>query len=90
MNRAQAPAIVWFRRDLRLCDHAALSRAVATGLPVLPVYIDDECEEGAWQRGQTGYPLVDAGMRQLWHTGWMHNRVRMVVASFLVKDLLVD
>ncbi len=43
----------------------------------------------AWQRGQTGYPLVDAGMRQLWTTGWMHNRVRMVVASFLVKHLLL-
>lgn len=43
----------------------------------------------AWQRGRTGYPLVDAGMRQLWHTGWMHNRVRMVVASFLVKHLLL-
>jgi deoxyribodipyrimidine photo-lyase len=43
----------------------------------------------AWQRGQTGYPLVDAGMRQLWSTGWMHNRVRMVVASFLVKHLLL-
>ncbi len=43
----------------------------------------------AWQRGQTGYPLVDAGMRQLWGTGWMHNRVRMVVASFLVKHLLL-
>jgi deoxyribodipyrimidine photo-lyase len=41
-----------------------------------------------WQQGRTGYPLVDAGMRQLWHTGWMHNRVRMVVASFLTKDLL--
>lgn len=41
----------------------------------------------AWQRGQTGYPIVDAGMRELWHTGWMHNRVRMVVASFLVKHL---
>jgi deoxyribodipyrimidine photo-lyase len=41
----------------------------------------------AWQRGRTGYPIVDAGMRQLWQTGWMHNRVRMVVASFLVKDL---
>ena len=41
----------------------------------------------AWQRGQTGYPIVDAGMRQLWHTGWMHNRVRMVAASFLVKHL---
>lgn len=43
----------------------------------------------AWQRGQTGFPLVDAGMRELWTTGWMHNRVRMVVASFLVKDLLI-
>jgi len=43
----------------------------------------------AWQRGQTGIPLVDAGMRELWHTGWMHNRVRMVVASFLTKNLLL-
>jgi deoxyribodipyrimidine photo-lyase len=44
----------------------------------------------AWQRGQTGYPIVDAGMRELWHTGIMHNRVRMIVASFLVKHLLID
>ncbi len=44
----------------------------------------------AWQRGQTGYPIVDAGMRELWHTGVMHNRVRMVVASFLIKHLLID
>ena len=43
----------------------------------------------AWQRGRTGVPLVDAGMRQLWQTGWMHNRVRMVAASFLVKHLLI-
>ncbi len=42
----------------------------------------------AWQKGETGYPIVDAGMRQLWATGWMHNRVRMIAASFLVKDLL--
>lgn len=41
----------------------------------------------AWQRGRTGYPIVDAGMRQLWHTGWMHNRVRMIAGSFLVKHL---
>ena len=52
-------------------------------------WYDRPNEVTAWQRGQTGYPLVDAGMRQLWTTGWMHNRVRMVVASFLVKDLLV-
>ncbi|MGQ0846437.1 MAG: cryptochrome/photolyase family protein [Sporichthyaceae bacterium] len=44
----------------------------------------------AWQRGRTGYPVVDAGMRQLLETGWMHNRVRMIVASFLVKDLHVE
>jgi deoxyribodipyrimidine photo-lyase len=44
----------------------------------------------AWQTGRTGYPIVDAGMRQLWTTGWMHNRVRMITASFLVKHLLID
>ena len=44
----------------------------------------------AWQRGETGIPLVDAGMRQLWSTGWMHNRVRMIVASFLTKNLLLN
>lgn len=44
----------------------------------------------AWQQGKTGYPLVDAGMRELWQTGYMHNRVRMIVASFLVKHLLID
>jgi deoxyribodipyrimidine photo-lyase len=47
-------------------------------------------EVAAWQQGCTGYPIVDAGMRQLWATGWMHNRVRMIAASFLVKHLLVD
>lgn len=44
----------------------------------------------AWKRGQTGYPMVDAGMRQLWATGFMHNRVRMIAASFLIKHLLID
>jgi deoxyribodipyrimidine photo-lyase len=51
---------------------------------------DDSNAVEAWRRGRTGYPIVDAGMRQLWTTGWMHNRVRMIVASFLTKDLLVD
>ena len=50
---------------------------------------DDPAGLGAWRRGRTGVPIVDAGMRQLWHTGWMHNRVRMIVASFLVKHLLL-
>ena len=49
----------------------------------------DDRQLHAWQRGQTGIPMVDAGMRQLWTTGWMHNRVRMLVASFLTKNLLL-
>jgi deoxyribodipyrimidine photo-lyase len=49
----------------------------------------DAADLAAWQHGRTGYPLVDAGMRQLWTTGWLPNRVRMVVGSFLVKDLLL-
>ncbi|TVR03992.1 MAG: deoxyribodipyrimidine photo-lyase [Deltaproteobacteria bacterium] len=61
--------------------------------PLRPEYASfpwtrDEALLEAWKRGRTGYPLVDAGMRELWATGWMHNRVRMLVASFLVKHLL--
>lgn len=55
----------------------------------MPWRNDDEALR-AWQQGRTGYPIVDAGMRELWATGWMHNRVRMVVASFLAKHLLID
>jgi deoxyribodipyrimidine photo-lyase len=51
---------------------------------------DDPDGLAAWREGRTGYPIVDAGMRQLAATGWMHNRVRMITASFLVKDLLID
>ncbi len=62
--------------------------------PLQPRFADFDWEDKpaalrAWQRGRTGYPFVDAGMRQLWQTGWMHNRVRMVTASFLVKHLLI-
>jgi deoxyribodipyrimidine photo-lyase len=62
--------------------------------PLKPAFADfpwrnDPKALRAWQRGRTGYPIVDAGMRQLWHTGWMHNRVRMIVASFLIKHLLL-
>lgn len=49
----------------------------------------DDAAFKRWQQGHTGYPIVDAGMRQLWQTGWMHNRVRMIVASFLIKDLFI-
>ena len=53
-------------------------------------WVNDPVGLRAWQRGRTGFPIVDAGMRQLWATGWMHNRVRMIVASFLVKDLRIS
>ena len=51
---------------------------------------DDDAGFAAWTRGRTGYPIVDAGMRELWTTGFMHNRVRMIAASFLIKHLMVD
>ncbi len=62
--------------------------------PLKPAYAafpwrEDATALRAWQRGRTGIPIVDAGMRQLWQTGWMHNRVRMIVASFLIKHLLL-
>lgn len=62
--------------------------------PLNPAYLafphrDDPEGLLAWRRGRTGYPYVDAGMRELWALGWMHNRVRMAVASFLTKDLLI-
>jgi len=50
---------------------------------------DSEADLSRWQAGRTGVPLVDAGMRELWHTGWLHNRCRMIVASFLTKNLLI-
>ena len=52
-------------------------------------WLKDQQGFNAWIKGKTGYPIIDAGMRQLWRTGWMHNRVRMITASFLVKDLLI-
>ena len=51
---------------------------------------DVQSDFKAWTKGETGYPIVDAGMRELWTTGWMHNRVRMIAASFLIKHLLID
>ena len=63
-------------------------RALRPAFDAFP-WTDDPAKLRAWERGRTGYPLVDAGMLQLWKTGWMHNRIRMVVASLLVKHLLV-
>ena len=65
------------------------SRNLSPNFDAMP-WRDAPADLAAWQRGRSGYPLVDAGMRQLWATGFMHNRVRMVVGSFLVKHLLID
>lgn len=68
-------------------DHGDVpGRAQFAALP----FRDAPADLAAWQKGRTGYPIVDAGMRELWATGFMHNRVRMIVASFLIKHLLID
>ena len=73
-----------------LFDHPDLaSRNLQPAFDAFP-WVEEPAGLRAWQRGLTGYPVVDAGMRELWQTGVMHNRVRMVVASFLVKHLLID
>ena len=73
-----------------LWHHPALpEQPLRPAFDKLPFRHDDP-QRTAWQRGRTGVPIVDAGMRQLWQIGWMHNRVRMITASFLVKNLLVD
>jgi deoxyribodipyrimidine photo-lyase len=75
---------------LQLPDYGARNaKAEFDGLP-WRTGLEAEADLAAWQQGCTGYPIVDAGMRQLWATGWMHNRVRMIVASFLIKHLLID
>ena len=56
----------------------------------MPWRTPKKAELDAWKKGLTGFPVVDAGMRELWHTGYMHNRLRMITASFLIKDLLYD
>ena len=81
--------LLWREFSLNLLwQHEALRRAPIrpefAGFPWAP----DKTMLRAWQRGQTGVPIVDAGMRELWQTGWMHNRVRMIAASYLVKHLL--
>ena len=101
-----SPATVWhavpdsdsFRREIGWRDfatglidslpgyHEQHGRSAFDGF----AFRDAPDELAAWQHGRTGYPIVDAGMRQLWATGWMHNRVRMIAASFLVKHLLID
>ena len=82
--------IIWREFSSHLLYHYPHlpERPLREGFAEFPWRRDRDTLE-AWQRGLTGYPIVDAGMRELWHTGWMHNRVRMVAASFLVKHLLL-
>ncbi|MFO1067276.1 MAG: deoxyribodipyrimidine photo-lyase [Geminicoccaceae bacterium] len=95
---AMAGLTTAFSRQLAWRDFAAQLLFFRPDLPELELqpamrgfpWRDDPAALTAWQRGRTGYPLVDAGMRQLRRSGWMHNRARMVVASFLTRHLLID
>ena len=87
-----------FRRQLVWRNFAYLLLSENPGMPDTALrpgkraieWLQDANGLKAWQKGLTGYPIVDAGMRQLWTNGWMHNRVRLITGSFLVKDLLID
>lgn len=77
-----------FSHSLLYYNHDLPTNALQTRFNNFPWARDDKALD-RWQRGETGYPIVDAGMRELWETGYMHNRVRMIVGSFLVKDLML-
>lgn len=77
-----------FSYSLLYYNHSLPTQPLQKRFESFPWHKDDSALL-KWQTGQTGYPIVDAGMRELWETGWMHNRVRMIVGSFLVKDLLI-
>ena len=82
--------LVWREFSAHLLHHFPTlpERPLRADLDGFP-WREDATQLAAWQRGRTGYPIVDAGMRELWATGYMHNRVRMIVASFLIKDLMI-
>jgi len=95
--RAAAPEAESYLRELAWREFSIHLLHHVSTLPEQPLreafvsfpWRSDVAQLRAWQRGRTGYPIVDAGMRQLWRSGWMHNRVRMVAASFLIKHLLL-
>jgi deoxyribodipyrimidine photo-lyase len=96
-RRPSTPGRAAFIRELlwrEFCANLLWHNPALPEAPLRPEFAampwrDDRAGLLAWQRGRTGVPIVDAGMRQLWQTGWMHNRVRMIVASFLVKHLMI-
>ncbi|MGB0715897.1 MAG: cryptochrome/photolyase family protein [Phycisphaerae bacterium] len=77
-----------FAYHLLSCFPETIDTPMMSSFEAFPWQPNEE-EQVAWTRGRTGYPIIDAGMRELWETGWMHNRVRMIVASFLTKHLLM-
>jgi deoxyribodipyrimidine photo-lyase len=83
--------LIWREFYVHILYHFphVLKQSFRANLRAVPWENDEEAFT-AWREGRTGYPVVDAAMRQLVETGWMHNRARMIVASFLVKDLLID
>ena len=87
--RAWLNQLIWRDFFISILDHFpyVLKRSFRENLHHIP-WTDAPLELSAWENGMTGYPIVDAGMRQLSETGWMHNRARMIAASFLTKDLL--
>ncbi len=98
VGQAKAPAgVAAYRRELvwrEFAAHLLWHRPELVDHPLRAEFADfpwrqDEAAEAAWRRGQTGIPIVDAGLRELWQIGWMHNRVRMIVGSLLVKHLLI-
>ena len=96
--KAPTGDVVHFRRELvwrEFCHHLhfhfpALAEKNWNDRFDAFVWQGSDSDFSAWTRGETGYPIVDAGMRQLWKHGWMHNRVRMITASFLIKHLMID
>jgi len=83
--------LIWREFYVSILYHfpQVLERSFRVKYEAIPWH-NDPADFAAWQSGHTGYPIVDAAMRQLQATGWMHNRARMIVASFFVKDLLID
>jgi len=88
------PHLGWLRQIAwrEFAQHLLVHYPATADAPLREDFADfpwraDAAGVARWQRGETGFPIVDAGMRELWHTGWMHNRVRMIVASFLTKDI---
>ncbi len=96
-QRPAGPAREVFIRELlwrEFCANLLWHNPDLPDVPLKPAFAampwrDDPAGLAAWRKGRTGVPIVDAGMRQLWQIGWMHNRVRMIVASFLIKHLMI-